>query len=60
MHLQRFTHVGLLLADGGRGEFAIELADISAFRYTEDERHERSVESGLYLNEVGGYVREFE
>lgn len=60
MNLERFTHVGLLLADGARGEFAIELANLSAFRYHPDEMQETHVQNGMFLNEVGGYTKEFE
>ena len=60
MHLSRFTHVGLLLADGERGEFGIELGGWAAFRYGRHEQfHEFAVQwSGKHLNEIGGYVKQ--
>ena len=60
MHLDRFTHFGLLLADGQSGDFAIELGEISAFRYPEEGHLQRDAQCGMVLNEQAGYTREFE
>ena len=60
MHLDRFTHLGLLLADGQSGDFAIGLGEMFAFRYPEDEQFRRDVQAGIYLNDQAGYGREFE
>ena len=58
MNLTRITHVGLLMADGGSGEFGLELESLSAFRYTEDEMHLPHVQQALELNRVIGYLDE--
>ena len=56
MHLDRISHVGLLLADKTAGGFGIELANISAFRYDEDEMvRDEHVRQCMELNRQAGY-----
>ena len=55
MHLGNITHVGMLLADGRRGDFTIELESLSAFRYTVDEYDLPHVRQALELNRMLGY-----
>ena len=56
MHLENMNTVGLLLADKTAGDFGIELAGLSAFRYEdgEDSRDEH-VRKCLELNLEAGY-----
>ena len=56
MHLARVNSVGLLLADKAAGDFGIELARLSAFRFQEgEERRDDHVAKCLELNERAGY-----
>ncbi len=56
MNLERITHLGLLLADDADGRFDVELGEISAFRFSEDElRYDERARAGIRLNEEAGY-----
>ena len=56
MNLRRINAVGLLLADKAEGEFGMELAQISAFRFDEEEAiRDGHVRQCLELNRANGY-----
>lgn len=56
MDLEHFEAVGVLLADGESGEFALELAEMGAFRFSDEEVHrDLAVQRMLDLNSQLGY-----
>lgn len=60
MNLASITHFGILIADGQDGEFSLELAEVSAFRYRKDEIHLKHAQHGRFLNSKAGYEHIFD
>mmetsp|Transcript_8823 Transcript_8823/g.18355 ORF Transcript_8823/g.18355 Transcript_8823/m.18355 type:complete len:167 (+) Transcript_8823:2-502(+) len=60
MNLAKMSHFGLLIADGLADDFAMELGEITAFRYHDSEHNVAHVRAGLQLNEAHNYYEQSE
>uniref|UniRef100_A0A7S0NQ62 NADH:ubiquinone oxidoreductase intermediate-associated protein 30 domain-containing protein n=1 Tax=Calcidiscus leptoporus TaxID=127549 RepID=A0A7S0NQ62_9EUKA len=56
MNLEAITRLGVLIADRKAGDFSLELDDISAFRFHDEEMSDPLVKRALRLNGELGYT----